>query len=236
MTTMPPRTLRDFIVSDFRKAWDAMALADFDPGVGGNFMFARQAMVLLELASRVASRDEELLGAFAAELERVQPLYFTPMRGAEVKPEKHFRLPYAKGRPEPQLLAVLFDLVRNGQMHYGEQIHVRLGDGALFGIRLGGVWRGATLDRLPRRAGEWPVTHLAFRKRADGDLELWVLPGVLLLDIDEAADRAGVFGADATLEPFERRWAATSGEIEAAIRETSHPLFEQDGTLAHPSA
>ncbi len=58
---LPARVLFDFLRRDFARAWDAMALADFDPDVGGNFMFVRQAMVLLELTSRVASADRRLL-------------------------------------------------------------------------------------------------------------------------------------------------------------------------------
>ena len=47
---LPAATLFNFLRKDFARAWDAMALAEFDTDVGGNFMFARQAMVLLELA------------------------------------------------------------------------------------------------------------------------------------------------------------------------------------------
>lgn len=49
---LPPETLYRFIVADFEGAWNA--LASYSTPCGrGNFMFARQAMSLLEWAARL---------------------------------------------------------------------------------------------------------------------------------------------------------------------------------------
>ena len=165
---LPATVLFDFLRKDFARAWDAMAQTGFDRDVGGNFMFARQAMVLLELASRVGRADARLAD-FSAGIERVDPLYFWPLPGGKKWPS--FGLPSSKvgGDRRSQLLPVLFDLVRHGQLHNGVQIPVRLGDGKIFGVALGGVEPGVTLDSLRREpspmAQERPPDHLAFCKR-----------------------------------------------------------------------
>jgi hypothetical protein len=76
---VPAEALFDFVCKDFRKAWDAMAVADFDIDTGGNFMFARQAMALLELTCRVAAADEsgDTLRDYSAALLGLDPLLFT---------------------------------------------------------------------------------------------------------------------------------------------------------------
>lgn len=229
MPNLPASDLRDFIVSDFEKAWNAFALADFAPDVGGNFMFARQAMVLLELASRVATTDAALLDAFAAELARIEPLYFTALPAPQRK-RGAFQLPHlaSNGPPEAQLLAVVFDVVRNGQLHYGQQIPVLLADGTYLGVSLGGVSPGRTVDRLRRPLGERPLDHLAFRRRAAGHFELWVSAGHLFVDVQDAADRAGVFRETAFFRPFQRKWQATSEELARAIAGTGHVVLTDD--------
>jgi len=64
MSSLPAFTMIGFLVGDFEAAWDSLASND-GPTHRGNFMFAMQAMVLLELACRcarlirlgIASRD-----------------------------------------------------------------------------------------------------------------------------------------------------------------------------------
>jgi hypothetical protein len=64
---LSPDTLFDFIVGDFESAWEAL-VATWEPGQhAGNFLFARQAMSLLELCARVASSDPS--GVALADLE-----------------------------------------------------------------------------------------------------------------------------------------------------------------------
>lgn len=209
-----------------------MAVAEFDPDVGGNFMFARQAMVLLELASRAAGKDGRL-AQFSAEIERVDPMYFTPLPGGKAWP-KAFDLPSSEtsGDRRAQLLPVLFDLVRNGQLHYGVQIPVQLADGAEFGVSLGGVEPEVTLDSLRRQPGPQVITrsieHLVFRIAAAGHFELWISPGRLFVDLEEAAERAGVFASETRFEGWTREWDSTSAEFEAAIRASGALIWEEE--------
>lgn len=227
---LPAHVLFDFLRKDFKRAWDAMALTDFDPDVGGNFMFARQAMVLLELASRVATADGRL-SAFSAEIERTDPLYFTCLSGRMNWP-KGFDLPSSPTRGDrySQLLPILFDLVRHGQLHYGEQLVVELAQGGRFGVSLGGVTPGRTLDRLRREPGpviERPLEHLAFRKRETGHFELWVSPGRLFVDLEDAAGRAGVFTSETSFRGWTRRWQSTAQEFEESIRSSGAFIWEE---------
>ena len=79
MSEIPSLLLRDFLVADFEKAWNAMAVVDFAPDTGGNFTFARQAMLLLELASRAASTEPATFARFSDALAEIEPGYFTPL-------------------------------------------------------------------------------------------------------------------------------------------------------------
>ncbi len=213
-----------------------MALAEFDTEVGGNFMFARQSMVLLELASRVAGNKPALLRAFTVELERIDRFYFMPLPGDPGRWPHDFDLPYSEhqGPRCSQLLPVLFDLVRHGQSHYGQQIPVLLADGNYLGVSLGGVTSGATLDSLRRTDGSRRIDHLCFRKRQAGHFELWLCPGTLFLDLREAAERSRIFPPEATLKPFRREWKITSTELEEAILREGAILWEEDGELVTP--
>lgn len=230
MPNLPARVLFDFLVKDFERAWNAMALAEFDEEVGGNFLFTRQAMILLELVSRVASPDPALLRAFSSEIERFDWRYFMPLPAELERWPKQFDLPSSKsqGPPACQLLPVLFDLVRHGQLHYGEQVTVLLADGKYFGVSLGGVSPGVTLEKLQREPGSSFIDHLVFRKRLAGHFELWLSPGVLFLTLRQAAERAGVFASDVKVDPFERKWRTTSADLEEAIRRSGALLWEEE--------
>ena len=233
MPQLPAETLYDFIVKDFERAWDAMALADFEQGVGGNFMFARQAMVLLELASRVAEGDQGVFADFSVAVNDIDPGYFTALPADGTAPSW---LPYlpSNGERSKQLLSVLFDLVRNGQMHYGQQIPVTLGDGAYLAVSLGGVIPNRTLEVVRKALSQGRlIDHLAFRKRASGHFELWVQPEVLFLDFRAAIERAHVFERG-TFDGFKRRWKATGSDLEDAIRHGKNFLMGQSGEILHP--
>jgi hypothetical protein len=102
---LEPATLARFIVDDFTVAWDAMCECSREPGVGGNFMFARQAFAYLELAARTASPSDELLARFARFLADRGPRYFTELPSAVPLPGARFRLPpLPRVQPEHQCL------------------------------------------------------------------------------------------------------------------------------------
>ena len=76
-----PNEIYQFIVSDFRSAWDSIA-DNYNQSIGrGNFMFAFQAMNLLEFASRLCANDSKLLNNFSNEINRIDPKYFTLFPG-----------------------------------------------------------------------------------------------------------------------------------------------------------
>lgn len=158
-----------------------------------------------------------------------------PLPGDRGRWPGSFDLPYSEhqGPPRSQLLPVLFDLVRHGQSHYGQQIPVLLADGNYLGVSLGGVTPGATLDTLHRPDGSRRIDHLCFRKRQAGHFELWLCPGTLFVDLREAAERAQIFVPEAKLKPFKREWQITSAQLEEAIRREGAILWEEDGALSN---
>jgi Rad51 len=76
-----PNEIYQFIVSDFRGAWDSIA-GNYNQSIGrGNFMFPFQAMNLLEFASRLCANNSKLLNNFSNEINRIDPKYFTLFPG-----------------------------------------------------------------------------------------------------------------------------------------------------------
>jgi hypothetical protein len=122
-----PYEIYQFIVSDFKGAWNSVA-ANYSRSIGrGNFMFALQAMNLLEFASRLCANDSKLLGDFSIEINRIDPKYFTVLPrlcGLTIE----FDLPYIGNSKCDSLLCAIFDLIRNGLAHQYQQIIVELTD------------------------------------------------------------------------------------------------------------
>jgi hypothetical protein len=208
---LPPETLFQFVCADFRKAWDAMASVDFDTGVGGNFMFAGQAMTLLELICRVAAADEsgDTLAEFSAQLVRRDPNLFTWLPGGPPENPRHFTLPSSSGAGEPkrwQLISVLFDLIRNGQAHQYQQIPVTLTDGAVLNISISGVQHGRLLSTIVAEPGRRSVEHLMIHRQETGDFWVNVHPEVLFLDFEAGAIDAKVFERGLAPSWLERPW------------------------------
>jgi hypothetical protein len=230
MSKGPSRQLFNFLCADFEKAWDAMAMSEIAPDVGGNLLFVRQAMLLVELASQVASEDPATFERFSSELQALEPVLF---KRIPHKPKRtHRKVPRiaSPGDPSGELIALLFDLVRNGQAHYGIQLHARLTDGHLFGVSVSGVRKGRTLDTL-RPGGGRAIGHLAVNHQRDGDYVLWLCPGTLYLDVRDASERAGVWSLDADLSAWTRNWPLSTGDLEAALLDPTGPyvtIFRPD--------
>ena len=221
--------LYDFIVGDFEVAWDAVAstpATDAKTGHRGNFMFARQAMTLLEFAARLCASDTsgQALQALADEIERIEPRYFTLLPGiCETPDPKEFTLPFSpnKGPQDRQLLWILFDLIRNGQAHQYQQINVSLTDGKAFVITLTGAQYGLTLGACSRSK-----QHLAFHSAAEG-VKLHVMPHLLFLDFREAMRAANLMGRGLTIKYLQRprrpkHYQFAAKELDTAFRTGGH--------------
>ena len=179
-----------------------MANCSPDHGVGGNFMFARQALAYLELASRTASAHDtrSYLDAFSVRLAECDARYFTALPGPVPLPRPDdFRLPAATERPaERQLMSALFDTARHGLAHLSQQIPVRLTDDKIWMAAFAGVRPGETMsEELPvsRRDG-----HLDFRVSPNGHVYLVVCPDVLMADLRWSARLAAIFSKYLTPE------------------------------------
>jgi len=185
---LPAEQVFSMLEEDFLSAWSGLAELPPDRGEGGgNFVFGQLAMVGLELACRVAHADPagHVLHRFSEGLRDMDPRYLTRLPG-EVRVPKDFGLPTLPGLPAAEtLLALLFDLIRNGQAHQYHQIPARLADNRLLFLALGGVTKGQPYgETAPARRAQ----HLACtRLPQTGNLQLVVLPDVLFRDIHHAS-------------------------------------------------
>jgi hypothetical protein len=229
---LAPTTLYRFIVGDFEVAWNAVAAvpATATTAYRGNFMFARQAMILLEFASRLCASDRSgtALRVFSKAIEKIEPRYFTPLPAACMSAGSEFELPSSpsKGPREGQLLWALFDLIRNGQAHQYQQINVTLSDGKQFKIGLSGARYGLTLNRS--FAGGRPSQHLAFRL-GPGGVGLDVLTHILFLDVRKAVRGAKLLARGLKFEYLERprqsrpgHYSFDSASLKKALRAGGH--------------
>jgi hypothetical protein len=220
---LPISTIVDFIIGDFEATWTALA-ADPRPGNRGNFLFALQAVVLVEVASRLCASDASgaALGEFSAQLVAREPRYFTPLPGACFGGSSEFTLPYFGPNPSCQLLAALFDLIRNGQAHQYQQIRVRLNDGVDFQVSLTGAEPGLFLNPPPSRAG-----HLAQSRDQNHDLWLKVRTDALFVDIRDSVRAANLLGRGLTISNLIRprvtgTYQFSGAQLEQALAAGGH--------------
>ena len=185
---LTPNEIYNFIVSDFEGVWDSVA-ANPNPKIGrGNFIFARQAMNLLEFAAMLYGKDVKIRDNFSNELKNIEPKYFTRLP-SPCAVTTDFILPHI-GDTSRTLLWALFDLIRHGLAHQYQQIVVVLMDRKQFYISLA---IGADCGRyLSATQGLRPLRHLAYRFDSDGDLELILYPDTLFLDIKNAIDNSAL--------------------------------------------
>lgn len=229
---LTPETLRYLSDQDFRDAWDAIAQ---NPQIHarGNFMFGREAVGLLELASRVCNGDPsgQALRDFSAELERIEPRYFTPLPAPAQWPGD-FDLPSSSsnGSRENQLLAVIFDLVRHGQAHQRQQIMVETTDAKTFGISLTGAGYGRTLGS--RTSAARPAEHLSVLVSDAGDVFVVVCPEILFLDLQGAINASGIFRRGLNFDHLKRprsgntKYAYTATDANNALLAGGHQTFQ----------
>jgi hypothetical protein len=75
---MSEQELYDSIVNDFESAWDSLA-ANPEARGRGNFMFSRQAMMLLEWGARLCASDStgSAVKEWSEALRQLEARYFT---------------------------------------------------------------------------------------------------------------------------------------------------------------
>lgn len=219
---LPESTIVQFIEGDFEAAWNTLA-QNQAVSSRGNFVFAMQCMILLEVACRLCKSDGSgnALTDFSTQLATRDPRYFTCLPGSCYTTSTEFQLPSTGTNPECELIGVLFDLIRNGQAHQYQQIRVQLTDGADFQISLTGAEYGLTLDQSLLRGR--PADHL--RKNRDSNRDLWlkVRTDILYLDIRDSIRSASLLGRGLTLSYLARPHRAgrgyqfTSNQLEASF-------------------
>jgi hypothetical protein len=234
-TNHSAETLYQFITRDTESAWDSMAQQEELSG-GGNFMFARQAMTLLEWACRVCRADTTgaALRTLAQELAGIEPRYFTELTADVPGPKgDKFELPSRGPNPRRELLRLLFDLIRNGQAHQYQQINVDLADGRELQIGLSGVTPGLQVGTRPGR----PPEHLGVARDAAGNVAILVVTDLLYLDIKTAVECAGLLTSGLQLNYLKRKtYPFNAGDLAGALQAAGHPQVDWPGPLLrrHP--
>lgn len=142
---LPPQTIYQFIVNDFEDAWNSLAWNPSATG-RGNFMFARQAMYLLEFGARLSATDYSggALTGLSQSLFEIEPRYSTRLPSICADFDE-FDLPHKNSKGD-ELLWAIFDLIRNGQAHRYQQVSVNLTDEVDWQIYLTGASMGQHLQ------------------------------------------------------------------------------------------
>jgi hypothetical protein len=203
----PALELLNFIIGDFEAAWDALAARPEDNLHRGNFMFGRQAMMLLEFACRLCKADKtgQALADFSNMLACHEPRYFTRLPGICVDSKRmDFALPRHGPDADAQLIAALFDLIRHGQAHQYQQARAHL-DGGDFRFALTGAQYGLPL-RVTFANGR-PSDHLEACRDQNGDIRVTVRTDVLFLDLRDSVRGVPLFSRDL---PFGYQWRRSS--------------------------
>lgn len=193
----------------------------------GNYLFALQAMVLLEWASRLCHARGTALEQLSFALEQRNPRYFCQLPDVVDRPSE-FDLPGPVGRSPGMgwLLQAIFDLVRNGQAHRYEQLSADLTGDSRFHIALTGATFGRTISSVAdgiTNVGP-PSNHLRVDLGGDDerDVILTVRPEVLFLDLKVAIVESGVLESGASVAGFKRpqgvkAWQFDSNAIYSAL-------------------
>ena len=220
--------LFDFIIGDFEAAWDALA-SDPQPGHRGNFLFARQALTLLEVACRLCKADAsgQALVLLSADLHTRDKRYFTLLPGVCWSPSQRtrqaFELPSHGPDPDNQLIAALFNLIRNGQAHQYQQMRAVLSDGRQFRISLTGAQTGALLETALSNGR--PSQHLSLSV-VNRDLWVTVRPDILFLDVRDAIVSSKLLNRGLSFkfisEDRKQTFGFTAAQAEAALRRGGH--------------
>ena len=226
---LPVERIVGLIIGDFEDTWEALA-AKSDPNLHrGNFLFALLAVILLEVACRLCHSDskDQALSRFSDELEKRDSRYFTEFPGSCWSPRDppEFYLPSRGPNQESQLIAALFDLIRNGQAHQYQQIRVQLKDCRNFRFALTGAAYGRSLSQISTH--ERYDEHLRVCKDESGDLWMKVRTDVLFLDIRDAIRDADLLNGDLTLKHLSRssggkHYQFSSGDLESRLQSGGH--------------
>jgi hypothetical protein len=198
------REIFDFITGDFQCAWDALAEKPTSVAANrGNFMFALQAVILLEWVGQLCASDStgKALSDFAVELRKIEPKYCTEL-GDKCKPPSTFTLSGVGFEPLKSLLGAIWDMIRNGQAHQYHDIIVKLTDGKKWVLEIKGVQYEWPLSKVA--ANHSSLQHLAYRIDSDGDLILIVHPEAFFLDIRAAFQSADLLSRGLTINHFTR--------------------------------
>jgi hypothetical protein len=220
---LSPSKIIEFIINDFMDAWNSIAIRQDKKNLHkGNFLFALQAMILLEVICRLCYSDttEKAIQDFSAELRRLDSRYFIKFPGLCLRPSKHhgkieFLLPGQGSNSRCELIAVLFDLIRNGQAHQYQQTQAKLSDGKYLLLSLTGA--DLTLDQT--FACGRPIDHLQIQRIGDGDIVIKIRTDVFFHDICEAMCKSNLLSQNLTLKYLlPRDYRISSTDLESCFR------------------
>ncbi len=209
----------DFISGDFRSLWNSLASIQGDIN-RGNFTFALLSMLILEIISRYCNGDStgDALKKFSDSLNKIEPRYFNKiprMNKIQLKDRKKWiPLPYEKEEGK-ELIHLLFDLIRNGEMHYYHQIICEIKASDLLGVRISGADYGKELCKIKLRDEHLDVvySYIIDDHKYNTLYLIQFRPEIMFLDIDKAIKDSKILDLKLPLNYFERKHECITGQI-----------------------
>ena len=190
-------------------------------------MFGRQAMSLLELACRVCAMDAsgKAIQDLSDAIDKREPRYFTKLPGVCWHSKRRaFGLPSKGSNPDNQLIAAVFNLVRNGLSHQYQQMRAALSDGKEFGVSLTGADYGSYLSNTFAQGR--PSKHLSTNRDQNNNLWVTVMPNVFFLDVRDAIREIFLIKVtsafDHMVEGGKKTFNFSSNDAENAFRANRH--------------
>jgi hypothetical protein len=208
---LTPKKIYDIITGDFEQLWNSLSSKQSEI-YKGNFTFALLDMIFIEFISRFCKSDVtgNKLNRFSNCLYNIDKRYFGELVGWEgIRSDREYTIPF-KHKEGKEILCLLFELIRNGEAHYYQQIVADLQDGVII-IRISGA--NFDLSRVSSRSGHLDVQGTIISEK--NVILIQFRPEVLFLDLKKAVECSQIFDQCEDFSHFLRKYQDIS--IESVI-------------------
>jgi len=179
-----------YITGDFEKLWDSLSITSGDKGSGGNFLFASQAIVLLEWICRLLNTRRDLFDEFSKALYDLDSRYFVVLGKMKITISSEFKLPsLADGKQGTTLLDIIYGQIRNGHSHIYHQNMFQLADGKFIGFTI--MMNNLTIFEIDQ-SNRSRFGHLNVTQDPSGNAIFNFCPDLFFLDVKNTILKIGL--------------------------------------------